>query len=488
MQSNAPASASDAVLGNPLSLARLGDMTLLGDDRVITRLNADGSTEPFVGGNYPLCNFTRGSVLCPPPVRDGPRNVFNFNVINRILPSAATNKIVVMENFLLRVVNLSDSSVLTGAGSNVSEAFLYSTRLDVPLPPPSAFPVADGTGTNAWFHGVRGGDGVFTDSHFIVYLTEHPWDPLTGPATDNRLQRVRRVNTSDWSVSTLAGGIRDGSFDFTTTDGDGSLATFFLPEGLVALGSELTGNLSLYIADCISLRKLTFRIGDAFAQVSTFAGGASDLSQGASDGIGTNAEFNCLVTLAFDAQQQILYGAEEESLRAIDLNTAQVSTLWRVDRSRIPRGYFEDILLVDKGILLIAIFSRGTIYSEKDGGVTGIVEALNCTTSSSALAAPPSALTEDLPLASAPYVASFLALASLVVTLLACAVSRKLRSKPQSPSAAISAADLEDELEDSRVYTNPINSHAIADWASKLHTEEMPDPEPEPDTYSEDPI
>ncbi len=131
--------------------------------------------------------------------------------------------------------------------------------------------LTDATGTNAQFSGP---EGVAVDAIGNVYV---------GDSANNIIRKI----TSAAVVSTIAG---SGSVSQGRTDGTGSEAQFYNPEGAAV---DNAGN--VYVADTVNnvIRKIT-----SLAVVSTIAGEAG--VSGTNDGAGSEAEFSGPTGVAAD--------------------------------------------------------------------------------------------------------------------------------------------------------------------------------------------
>ena len=125
----------------------------------------------------------------------------------------------------------------------------------------------DGAGINATFSGV---DGLATDKFENIYITER------------EVGRVRRISANNGMVSTIATGLT-------------------YPEGIVV---DDSGN--IYVGDLNKLLKI-----DPNGTISILAGGDD---AGFTDGIGTDAKFNNLTSLAIDASG-IIYATDGSNHR-----------------------------------------------------------------------------------------------------------------------------------------------------------------------------
>jgi DNA-binding beta-propeller fold protein YncE len=159
----------------------------------------------------------------------------------------------------------------------------------------------DGVGSEARFWGPA---GLWNDGAGTLYVA------------DEANYAIRTIDLATGTVSTYAGGTREGS-----SDGTGTQARFTGPQGIVAAAS---GD-SAYVADTGSstIRKVSLGKG----QVTTLAGAAGQV--GSVDGALADARFNNPAGLALDDKNQLLYVADVQNqrIRQIDLRAGTVTTL-----------------------------------------------------------------------------------------------------------------------------------------------------------------
>jgi DNA-binding beta-propeller fold protein YncE len=159
----------------------------------------------------------------------------------------------------------------------------------------------DGVGSEARFWGPA---GLWNDGAGTLYVA------------DEANYAIRTIDLATGTVSTYAGGTREGS-----SDGTGTQARFTGPQGIVAAAS---GD-SAYVADTGSstIRKVSLGKG----QVTTLAGAAGQVGSG--DGALADARFNNPSGLALDDKNQLLYVADVQNqrIRQIDLRAGTVTTL-----------------------------------------------------------------------------------------------------------------------------------------------------------------
>ena len=159
----------------------------------------------------------------------------------------------------------------------------------------------DGVGSQARFWGPA---GLWNDGAGTLYVA------------DEANYAIRTVDLASGTVSTYAGGTREGS-----SDGTGTQARFTGPQGIAAA----TSGDSAYVADTGSstIRKVSLGKG----QVTTLAGVAGQV--GSVDGALADARFNNPSGLALDDKNQLLYVADVQNqrIRQIDLRAGTVTTL-----------------------------------------------------------------------------------------------------------------------------------------------------------------
>lgn len=157
----------------------------------------------------------------------------------------------------------------------------------------------DGTGTSAK---LMNPIGVAYDGSGNLYVSEQSG------------HSIRKVVLSTGEVTTIAG--IKGSIG--TTDGTGTSAQFNQPYAIT-----VDGNGNLYVADTQNnaIRKVVL----ATREVTTLAGTKG--SAGSNDGIGTAAQFNAPLGLAYDGNGN-LYVADQSNrvIRKIDVSTKEVTT------------------------------------------------------------------------------------------------------------------------------------------------------------------
>lgn len=149
---------------------------------------------------------------------------------------------------------------------------------------------------------------IVTDSRGNVYISE----------------RARIIRVDKYGNATNFAGVAT-----TTAYADGALADarFFGPWGM-----DIDDDDNLYVADCVAgsgshrIRKITINHDDYTGMVSTVAGNGV---AGATDGIGTAAQFDRPSDVAFSKSENCLYVAEWNipRFRRIDLNTGEVTTI-----------------------------------------------------------------------------------------------------------------------------------------------------------------
>ena len=183
---------------------------------------------------------------------DGVGNQAGFGAPKGIALDANGN-LFVGDGFTVRQITLSSAKVTTLAGS------------------PKLFGNIDGTGSGARFGAVN---GLAVDAGGNVY------------AADGNGNFIVRKITPAGVVTTIAG--TGGTFGFT--DGTGSAALFYMPEGIAA---DSNGNLYVTVSNN-TIRKIT-----SGGVVTTLAG--SNLVTGSADGTGASAQFSGPAGIAVDA-------------------------------------------------------------------------------------------------------------------------------------------------------------------------------------------
>jgi len=145
--------------------------------------------------------------------------------------------------------------------------------------------------------------GITTDGSYL-YVVE------------GRRNEVSRVTVATGEVTVIAGSRTNSG----ATDGVGTAAAFNAPQGIVIEPQHK----ALYVADQgnNTIRKIVISTGE----VTTIAGATAS---GTADGVGAAARFNMPADLAMDATGAFLYvsDGENNTIRKIDLNTTQVTTL-----------------------------------------------------------------------------------------------------------------------------------------------------------------
>src|SRR4030042_660571 len=155
----------------------------------------------------------------------------------------------------------------------------------------------DGTGTAARFDYPYGITGAGSD----LYVT------------DSENHTIRKIVISSGTVTTLAGSAASSG----STDGTGTAARFFHPDGITNDGANL------YVADTYNstIRKIVISSGT----VTTLAGSAA--SSGSTDGTGTAARFNWPNGITFDGTNLYVADTYNHTIRKIIILSAVVTTL-----------------------------------------------------------------------------------------------------------------------------------------------------------------
>jgi hypothetical protein len=152
----------------------------------------------------------------------------------------------------------------------------------------------DGTGATASFFSPF---GITTDGANLY-------------VTDSDSNTIRKVVIATGAVTTLAGSANI----WGATDGIGSVASFYRPQGIT------TGGTFLYVADGNSVIR---KIEISTSVVTTLAGSANNW--GATDGIGTAARFFGPTGITTDGTN--LYVTDNCTIRKIEIATGTVTTL-----------------------------------------------------------------------------------------------------------------------------------------------------------------
>jgi serine/threonine-protein kinase len=179
-------------------------------------------------------------------------------------------------NSLVRKINLTTSVVTTFAGTGAAG-------------------YADGSLTTAIFNGTA---NIVFDKSGNLYVA------------DEENNMIREITTAGNVVTVAGSGVQGG------TDGIGTAATFFHPEGMVI---DASGN--MYVADnnC-TIRKINL----STKQVTTYAGTGV---RGFNDGPVASAQFSSPYGLAMDANGDIYVGdIVNNRIRKITVSTGTVST------------------------------------------------------------------------------------------------------------------------------------------------------------------
>ena len=155
----------------------------------------------------------------------------------------------------------------------------------------------DGAGAAARFNGPYG----ITNDGSNLYVA------------DSKNNTIRKIVISSGAVATLAGTAGSSG----STDGTGTAARFFHPDGVTNDGANL------YVADTYNstIRKIVISTGG----VTTFAGTAG--SYGSMDGIGTAAEFYWFDGITCDGSNLYVADTYNHTIRKIVISSAVVTTL-----------------------------------------------------------------------------------------------------------------------------------------------------------------
>jgi len=156
---------------------------------------------------------------------------------------------------------------------------------------------------------------------------------------------IRKIVIASGEVTTIAGLHQSQG----SSDGIGSTARFFRPEGITTDGTNL------YIADTLNntIRKIVI----ASVEVTTIAGVSG--SSGSTDGIGSDARFYSPSGLTTDGTNLYIIDYENDAIRKIVIDTAEVSTI--TDSDMIPNRRFSGISINGDNLYISSIQYR-SIY------------------------------------------------------------------------------------------------------------------------------
>lgn len=188
-------------------------------------------------------------------------------------------------NYNIRVINLSNASVTTLAGSKTQ-----------------AFGVTDAVGTNA----------LFTEPLAIAV------DQTNSNLYVGDRNVIRRINLTTTLVSRVAGSVTSGNQVSGSTDGIGTNALFNYIYGLAI---DQT-NTNLYIADGNHKIRVMHLATSNVSTVAGAGGGSGCNASGYTDAVGIQARFNDLRQIAFDSTYSNLYMADYDNSRVRILNIA----------------------------------------------------------------------------------------------------------------------------------------------------------------------
>ena len=132
---------------------------------------------------------------------------------------------------------------------------------------------------------------------------------------DSDSNTIRKIVVASGAVTTLAG----SALDSGTSDGTGTAARFFRPEGMA---SDRAGNLFVADRNHHTIRRVVIATG----AVTTLAGSAGN--SGSADGVGAAARFNYPSGLASDGEGNLFVADEyNETIRKVVIATGAVTTL-----------------------------------------------------------------------------------------------------------------------------------------------------------------
>ena len=180
-------------------------------------------------------------------------------------------------------------------GSNLIRQIVISTGSVTTLAGSGSAGSSDGTGTSASFDYPR---GITTDGRNL-YVSDY----------NNHL--IRQIVFSTGVVTTLAGTGSSGS-----TNGTGTSASFYHPEGITTDGTNL------YLADKYNhqIRQIVI----STRVVSTLAGSGTSLSV---DGTGTSSSFSSPIGITTDGRNLYVTDESSSTIRKVVISTGVVTTL-----------------------------------------------------------------------------------------------------------------------------------------------------------------
>lgn len=231
-----------------------------------------GSTITITGDVTTVVGGVRGST-------DGTGTAAKFDTPGGLCISGNSMFVMDRANCTVRKVDLKTYAVTTVAG-------IVNNCLAI-----------DGTGTAASFQHPQ--DCVVVGSNLYI--------------TDALAYSIRRMNTSTYTVTTVAG----NSGNSGSADGVGTAATFYLPTGIATDGKNL------YVADSgnSTIRKIVL----SNFTVSTFAGSAG--IAGTIDGVGSAARLNYPLGMTVNGSDLYVADYSNHNIRKVNLSTRSVTTL-----------------------------------------------------------------------------------------------------------------------------------------------------------------
>jgi hypothetical protein len=213
---------------------------------------------------------------------DGTGSAARFNCPKGIATDGTNLYVAEYNDHTIRKIVISTGAVTTIAGTTGSSGN------------------ADGIGSAARFNGPF---GIATDGTNLY-------------VTDRNNNTIRKVVISTGAVTTLAGSAGSSG----GTDGVGSAALFYWPEGIATDGANL------YVAEWANntVRKIVI----STAEVTTLAGYYNPSgSAGNADGIGSAARFKAPSGIATDGTNLYVVDSYNHTIRKIVIATAAVTTL-----------------------------------------------------------------------------------------------------------------------------------------------------------------
>ena len=282
------------ILGNKTKKAAFLSLLLLGLILIIVKtifIN-NGKPNAQMGGviqGRPLFLSETVSTIAGDTGKAGATNggigeVAKFNSPHGISSDGINLYVADTDNNQIRKIEIATGLVTTLAGGHSTEA-------------------ADGKGNDATFCSPTG----ITNDAANLYVA------------DSCNHRIRKIVIATGLVTTLAGSHASSadtvnSSEAVPDDGEGKLATFNFPYGIVTDGQYL------YVTELTKIRKIEIATG----MVTTLAGSNNS---GNADGIGTAASFNQPMGITIEGNTLYIADSGNHVIRSIDITTGIVKTL-----------------------------------------------------------------------------------------------------------------------------------------------------------------